>query len=73
VVPFDITYGARVMFSTPPAMYNSPSPVLIPRAALATALSPDAHSRLIVSPGTENGTPANSSAIRATLRLSSPA
>ena len=43
------------------------------RAAFATALMPDAHSRFTVSPGTVTGSPASSSAMRATLRLSSPA
>ena len=73
VAPFDITYGARVMLSTPPATYRSPSPALMARAALATAFSPDAHSRFTVSPGTVTGSPASSEAMRATLRLSSPA
>ena len=43
------------------------------RAAWPTASSPDAQSRLTVTPGTEAGSPASSAAIRATLRLSSPA
>ena len=43
------------------------------RAALATALIPDAQRRLTVSPGTVTGSPASSNAIRATFRLSSPA
>ncbi len=34
---------------------------------------PEAQSRLTVSPGTEVGSPASSAAMRATLRLSSPA
>ena len=38
-----------------------------------TALSPDAQSRFTVSPGTVTGSPASSDAMRATLRLSSPA
>ena len=38
-----------------------------------TALRPEAHSRLTVMPGTLSGRPASSSAMRATLRLSSPA
>jgi acetyl-CoA acetyltransferase family protein len=42
-------------------------------AAAATALMPEAHSRFTVSPGTVTGRPASSDAIRATLRLSSPA
>jgi hypothetical protein len=37
------------------------------------ALRPEAQSRLTVMPGMESGRPASSSAMRATLRLSSPA
>jgi len=61
------------MFSTPPAMKVSPSPALIACAALAAAWSPEPHNRFTVWPGTSTGSPASSSAIRATLRLSSPA
>src|SRR6266545_341318 len=61
------------MFSTPPAMKTSPSPALIACAALAAAWSPEPHSRFTVWPGTSTGRPARSRAIRATLRLSSPA
>ena len=43
------------------------------RCALMAADIPEAQRRFTVSPGTENGSPANSNAIRATLRLSSPA
>jgi len=43
------------------------------RAAAPTASSPDPHSRLSVPPGTPTGRPASSTAMRATLRLSSPA
>ena len=67
------TYGARVMVSTPPAMNTSPSPAPIAWAAAFTAWSPDPHSRLTVWPATSTGSPARSAAIRATLRLSSPA
>ena len=67
------TKGARVIDSTPPAMANSISPARIARAAVPTASSPEAHSRLSVTPGTLAGSPASSSAMRATLRLSSPA
>jgi hypothetical protein len=73
VPDFNITYGARVMLSTPPATNASPSPALIACAALATACSPEPHSRLTVCPGTSTGSPASSTAMRATLRLSSPA
>ena len=50
-----------------------PEGMLWLRAALPTASMPDPHSRLIVAAGTVVGRPASSSAIRATLRLSSPA
>ena len=61
------------MDSTPPAMNTSPSPAPIAWAAAFTAWSPDPHSRLTVWPATSTGRPASSAAIRATLRLSSPA
>src|SRR6266852_3295213 len=61
------------MLSTPPAATRSASPVLIRRAACAAASRPLAHSRLTVTPGTRSGSPARSTAIRATFRLSSPA
>ena len=41
--------------------------------AETTADSPDAQSRFSVTPATDSGSPASSSAMRATLRLSSPA
>ena len=68
-----ITNGARVIDSTPPATASSISPALIARAAAATASMPEAHRRLTVAPGIESGRPASRSAMRATLRLSSPA
>src|SRR6476659_6050546 len=68
-----MTYGARVMFSTPPATNASPSPALIACAALAIACSPEPQRRFTVCPGTSTGKPASNAAIRATLRLSSPA
>jgi len=70
---FGITNGARDIDSTPPAIASCISPVRIARAALATASSPEPHRRLIVAPGTDVGNPARSEAMRATLRLSSPA
>ena len=68
-----MTYGARVIDSTPPPMNTSPSPTAIACAAELTAWSPLPQSRLTVSPPTSTGSPARSSAIRATSRLSSPA
>ena len=68
-----ITYGARVIDSTPPAIMMSPQPAAIAWAAEFTACRPLAHKRVTVVPGTVMGKPAKSAAIRATLRLSSPA
>ena len=68
-----MTNGARVMLSTPPATTRSASPERTILAAMATASRPEPQSRLTVPPGTSTGRPASSVAIRATLRLSSPA
>jgi len=68
-----ITNGARLMLSTPPAIISSASPARMARAAVPTASMPEPHRRLIVPPGTSTGRPASSAAMRATLRLSSPA
>jgi len=70
---FGMTNGARDMDSTPPATTTSASPARMMRAAIATASRPEPHRRLIVAPGTDTGRPASSAAMRATLRLSSPA
>ena len=67
------TNGARVMLSTPPAIISSASPAAIVRAQVATASSPEPHRRFSVAPATSVGRPASSAAMRATLRLSSPA
>ena len=67
------TNGARLMLSTPPAMIRSASPARIARAAMPTASRPDPQSRLMVLPGASIGRSASRAAIRATLRLSSPA
>jgi len=72
-VALPITKGARDMDSTPPAITSSCSPVLTARAAMPIASIPEAHSLFTVTPGTSGGSPASSSAIRATSRLSSPA
>ena len=68
-----MTSGARDIDSTPPATKRSPSPAAIAWQAPTTAESPEAQSRLTVTPATESGSPASSAAIRATFRLSSPA
>ena len=65
--------GARVMDSTPPAIIRLVSPDLMARAAVPTASMPEPHSRLMVAPPISCGSPASSSDMRATLRLSSPA
>ena len=70
---FAVTSGARLIDSTPPATNRSPSPARTAWQAAVTAARPDAHSRFRVTPATESGIPARSSAMRATLRLSSPA
>lgn len=51
----------------------SASPVSISRLACMAASSEEPHRRLIVEPGTDVGKPFKSHAMRATLRLSSPA
>ena len=68
-----MTNGARDMLSTPPAITREASPDLIARAAIEIASRLDPHRRFTVAPGTSTGRPASSSAMRATLRLSSPA
>ena len=70
---FASTNGARDMLSTPPAITSDISPHLIARAAIAIASRLDPHRRLTVVPGTPVGKPASRSAMRPTLRLSSPA
>ena len=60
------------MLSTPPAMAIDISPATMALDAAATASIPEAHNRFTVTPGTVCGMPESSSAMRATLRLSSP-
>ena len=67
------TQGARVMDSTPPASTTSASPDSTLRLAIIAASRLDPHSRLTVVAGTDTGSPASRTAIRPTLRLSSPA
>ena len=68
-----MTKGERDMLSTPPAITSEASPDLMARDAIETASMLDPHSRLTVAPATSFGRPASNNAIRATLRLSSPA
>ena len=68
-----IASGARLIDSTPPATKRSPSPAATAWQAETTAESPEAQSLLTVTPATDSGSPASSTAMRATLRLSSPA
>ena len=70
---FNSTHGALLIDSTPPATISEASPVSIARLAPIAASSPDPQSRLTVAPGTLVGRPESSTAMRATLRLSSPA
>ena len=67
------THGARLIDSTPPTSTSEASPVSTARDACIAASRLEPHRRLTVAPGTEVGRPASSTAIRATLRLSSPA
>ena len=67
------THGARVIDSTPPASTTEASPASMVREACIAASSDDPQSRLTVVAGTEVGSPASSTAIRPTSRLSSPA
>ncbi len=70
---FCTTQGARLIDSTPPAMATEASPSAMARAAWMTASRPEPQSLLTVTPGTDTGSPASRTAIRATSRLSSPA
>src|SRR5688500_12387757 len=63
---FNITYGARVMLSTPPATNASPSPALIACAAVATACRPAPRRRLTVWSATPTGRPASNPYIHVT-------
>ena len=67
------THGARLIDSTPPTRTTSASPVSIARLACIAASRLEPQRRLTVLPGTLVGRPASSAAMRATLRLSSPA
>ena len=67
------THGARVIDSTPPATTSAASSQRIARAAWIAASRLEPQRRLTVAPVTVVGSPASSAAIRATLRLSSPA
>ena len=67
------THGARVIDSTPPATTTSASPVSMAREAIIVASRLEPQSRFTVVAGTLTGSPASSTAIRPTLRLSSPA
>ena len=70
---FGSTHGARVIDSTPPATTTSASPDSIAREPIIAASSEEPQSRFTVVAGTDTGSPASSTAIRPTLRLSSPA
>jgi hypothetical protein len=68
-----MTNGARVMLSTPPVTIRSASPDAMARAPVMVASRPEAQRRFTVMAGVRVGMPASSRAMRATLRLSSPA
>ena len=68
-----VTKGALVILSTPPAIYNMPSPHIIARLASIILCKPLAHNLFTVFPPTVMGKPANNAAILATSLLSSPA
>ena len=70
---FGSTHGARVIDSTPPTSTTSASPVSMVREPMIAASREEPHSRLTVVAGTLTGRPASRTAIRPTLRLSSPA
>ena len=61
------------MDSTPLPIQMSPSPARMVLAARLTDSNAEEHNRFTVTPGTVLGNPASSVAMRATLRLSSPA
>jgi hypothetical protein len=73
VVALGMTKGARLMLSTPPAIIRWASPALMARAAMPTASMPEPQRRLTVVPGALSPRPPSRAAMRATLRLSSPA
>src|SRR5690606_8127922 len=70
---FGITYGARDIDSEPPAIITWPQPAAGAWPSDTTACMPDPQRRLTVAPDTSTGRPASKTAIRPTLRLSSPA
>ncbi len=55
--PFAIRYGAKSMFSMPPATATSRPPSRISCAADTIAWAPEPHTRLTVSAGTDTGSP----------------
>src|SRR3954447_14805847 len=64
--------GGRDDFSTPQAMYTSPSPTFTALAAAVIDCSDDAQNRCTVWPGTAWGKPASRPAVRAMLNPVSP-
>jgi hypothetical protein len=67
------TAGARDIDSTPPTSTHAASPLSTIRLACMAASSDEPQRRLTVVAGTLVGRPASSTAMRPTLRLSSPA
>lgn len=68
-----MTKGARLIDPTPPATISSASPALMARAAVITASMPEPYRRVDRRAGHFLAGRSRSSAMRATLRLSSPA
>src|SRR3954467_14844680 len=64
--------GMRLIDSTPPATTTSACPLTTVAAAKATDCWEEPHCRSIVVPGTVSGQPAESTALRAMLKVCSP-
>src|SRR5689334_14199076 len=71
--PTDDPIGTRDMDSTPPATTTSYWPAISPAAAKCTDCWLEPHCRSTVTPGTDSGQPAVSTAVRAMSRACSPA
>ena len=64
--------GTRDIDSTPPATTTSYCPAISPAAAKCTDCWEDPHCRSMVTPGTDSGQPAASTALRAMSKVCSP-
>ena len=70
--PIDAPIGTRLIDSTPPATTTSYWPLARPAAAKWTDCWLDPHCRSMVTPGTDSGQPAASTALRAMSKVCSP-